>query len=158
MIRFAGLAVLLLSAVSYSFVLVKNENRKLSQIKEICALILHIRNHIESFMTPLGTILRSYNGYGDAFCDFAETAKEHDLLYAAEHCRLFVDEETVRLLLEFSRKIGGGYKEDQLRLCDYYHKRIQEIYSNAKEENQKKLKMYRTLPIMSALSIALMLF
>ena len=45
-IHLTGTAILLLSAVSYSYILIKNENKKLAQTEDICAMILYIKNNI----------------------------------------------------------------------------------------------------------------
>lgn len=156
-IRIAGFAFLILSAVYYSYVLIKNEKRKLNQLEDICSLILYTKNQIDAFMTPIDEIVSSYRGYSEAFTEYMKTAKEHGLSYASENCNLLIGKEADRLFRDFSHKIGCGYKDEEVNLCQYTHAQLSEILQKEREENRKKSKMYKTLPVMSAISIALML-
>ncbi len=156
-IHLTGTAILLLSAVSYSYILIKNENKKLAQTEDICAMILYIKNNIEAFMTPIGDIIQSFSDYSDGFSDYMEAARKHGLLYASEHASLITGKESRRILNEFSRKIGCGYKDEEIRLCQYCHTQMTELLKKERDEFAKKTKMYKTLPIMSAVSIVLML-
>ncbi len=156
-IQIAGTAILLLSAVSYSYILIKNERKKLAQTEDFCRLILYIKNNIDAFMTPIGEILLSFSDYGDSFADFMELAKTHGLSHASAHCTLAIEKESLRILEEFSAKIGCGYKDEELRLCQYSYNQMTELLKKERDEIGKKTKMYKTLPIMSAVSILLML-
>lgn len=152
-----GSACLLISAIAYSYQLIRNAKERLAVLDGLCALILFIKNNIDSFMRPVGEIIASYSGYGESLSTFMEAARTKGLADAARSVRLPMPEGARQLLLEFSETIGSGYKEDALRLCTYCYNGMQEILKREQEETQKKLKLYRTLPVMSAMSVVLLL-
>ena len=155
--RLVGFLVLIGSSVIYSYVLTQNTKKRLAQLEDILSLIRYIKINIESFMTPISKILISFDRYSSSSREFTETAQKHGLQYAADHCTLELGENALRILKDFSQRIGSGYKEDEIRLCEFAYNSLFEIYGQEKEEAKTKNKMVKTLPIMSALSIALML-
>lgn len=153
--RGVGISLLLISALLYSFVLIKNEKRKIAQLKDMCALVLYIRRNIDAFMTPVNEILDSFEGYGDAFSEYMTAAKKYGLPYASDQCQLIQNGEVVRIFTDFTKKIGSGYKADELNLCQYCYAQLEDCLKRETEDSLKKTTMYKTLPIMSALSVIL---
>lgn len=156
-VKFVGSAVMIVSALYYSYLLIKNANRKISQLEGLCTLILYIKNNIDSFMRPVGDIINSFDGYDEAMEAFMESARTHGLAAAAENNTLSVGADAYHILRDFSGKIGCGYKEDEIRLCTYCHNAMQDILNRDREDIRKKMKMYKTLPVMSAMSVVLIL-
>ena len=155
--RILGLGLLLASAFWCSLRLIRGANLRLSQTEGLCALIRYVRNNIDSFMTPIGGILSSFDGYGDSLSDFMEAAREKGLSYGTEHAALAIGERGMSILREFTTKVGTGYKEDEIRLCDYCLRAMEELLEEERVDVGKRMKMYKTLPVMSALSIGLLL-
>jgi len=156
-VQMCGIGILLVSAIYYSYGLIRHAGVRLSQLEDADALILFIRNHIESFMTPLAEILMSFKGYSVHFEEFIRAAREQGMCEAMECGKLEIGPDAERILGEFSRKIGSGFKEDELRLCNYCHSSIAEILKKERDDLNKKMKMYKTLPIMTAMSAVLIL-
>ena len=152
-----GFGLLILSAISLSVSLIRRANQRLSELEELCRLISHIRNNIEAFMMPLSDIFRSFEPHQDAVKEFLSMAEHNGFQYAADHAQLSVGGEGKRILGEFAEKIGAGYREDELRLCTYTLNMMNELLNAEKDEHSKRLKLYKTLPVMSALSVALLL-
>lgn len=156
-LQVCGIGILIVSAVYYSYVLIHHAGIRLSQLEDTGALILFIRNHIESFMTPITEILRSFKGYSVYFEEFVCAAQELGMCEAMECGKLEIGPDAEKVLFEFSKKIGSGFKEDELRLCNYCHSAITEILKKEREDLNRKMKMYKTLPIMTAMSAVLIL-
>lgn len=156
-IRLSGIIVMFFSAVSYSFTLVKNANQRIRQLENICLLISYIKSNIESFIMPIHDILVSFSGYSRDFDSFIERARKFGLKDAAENSDLDIGKTGRCLLSEFCSRIGIGYKEDELRLCSYYYDQLSQLLEEEKDETGRKMKMYKTLPIMSAISVTLLL-
>ena len=87
-----------------------------------------------------------------------EMAKKHGLYYASEHYPMLQKNEVNRTLRTFAKKIGSGYKDEELNLCQYTYATLAECFEKEKAEFMKKAKMYKTLPIMFAISAALLLY
>ena len=126
-VRIAGIVILIFSAGFYSATQIKKEKQKISQLEDMCGLILYIYRNIETFMTPVNDILKSYEDYGKALSEYIETAKKFGLSYAAEHCPLLWENDIAKIFREFSKKIGTGYKEEELSFCKYCHTQLSEV-------------------------------
>lgn len=148
---------MIVSALYYSYLLIKNANRKILQLEGLCSMISYIKNNIDSFMRPVGDIVNSFEGYGETLSSFMELARTHGLAAASESDVLSIGEDAYRILRDFSRQIGCGYKEDEIRLCTYCYNTMQDILNREREDIRKKMKMYKTLPVMSAMSVVLIL-
>ena len=60
-----------------------------------------------------------------------------------------------KILSEYIDKAGGNYEAEELRLCRYTIDALERIQNTARRELQEKTKLYRTLPLMVALSVVL---
>ncbi len=156
-VRIMGFCLLLVSAVYCSFQLIRNAKCRVSELSGLCAMLRHIRSNIDTLNRPLSQILRSYDGYGVALARYGENVRTNGLIYAADNSGLSIGGEGLNLLRTFSEKIGTGYREDALRLCAYTIEAMETILQREREEVGKRMKMYKTLPVMSALSIGLLL-
>lgn len=156
-LKFTGYAIMFLSALYCSYSLIKNANYKISQLEGLCAFILYTKNNIDSFMRPIDDIINSFDGYENSLHDFMETARKHGLVDASTNIPLSIGKEALHILRDFSKNIGNGYKEDELRLCAYTYSAMQEILNRERSDMMKKMKLYKTLPILSATSVVLLL-
>lgn len=156
-VKLTGYAIMFLSALYCSYSLIKNANYKISQLEGLCAFILYTKNNIDSFMRPIDDIINSFDGYENSLNDFMETAREHGLVYASTNASLSIGKEALHILRDFSKNVGNGYKEDELRLCVYTFSAMQDILSRERNDMTKKMKLYKALPILSATSVVLLL-
>ncbi len=159
MAKLIGSVTLILSALYYSYLLLQNAKKKLDGLDALCTMIAYIQNNIETLMRPIGEIVHSFSDYPPTLEPFMACAREMGLKEASIRCASslsFLGSKAYDVLCTFSHSIGCGYREDEIRLCTYCHKALTEIASNERAEMQKKKKLYKTLPVMSALSVVLL--
>ena len=116
-LKLIGSGMLLAVGAFSAYHTARYEKKRLSVLEGWLDLILYIRSQIDCFLTPLPEILAA-----------AEVAIPKDgsgghcaeLSAVLEASSVYLDAENRRLLEAFVREIGLGYREEQLRLCDYY--------------------------------------
>ena len=129
------------------------ERAKCLQAEAFVDLIRNIRLQIDCFGTPLHKILASldealYRSLG-APCDATDF---EELLTGT---LLLVDRDFRKLLWDFAASLGTGYREEELRYCDYYLTRLAPLSQKTREELEKRTRLALILP--PALSAALIL-
>lgn len=156
-IRIIGSAILLCVSIILSQAITSTVRKREVELVEICDLIRFIRNNIDSFLTPIGAILSGYSSPALKRCGFTSAMHISGLAAAVntDGISLFGNER--ELLSAFAEKLGLGYREEEVRLCDYYLAEFTEIAKREKEENDKKSRMYRYLPPLAALSLIIIL-
>ncbi len=151
--RLAGAAILMCASLFLSLRLTAAKRKRERELYEICDLIRYVRNNIDSFLTPLGSIFSKFSSPALDSCGFVEALENGGLSSAAVSEGISLLSNERRLLLAFSEKLGLGYRDEEIRLCDYYYKEFSEIARREREENDKKSKMYKYLPPLAALSL-----
>lgn len=132
------------------------ESEKIKQGEELCALLRHIRSNIDFFLTPVDEILHDYSSPALDRCGFTSVMKEKGLKTALQDGGLTVRGKTIELLSAFSDELGAGYREDELKRCDYYIEKLNDENRAAAEKFLKNKKMYKYLPPLCVLSIIIL--
>ena len=66
-----------------------------------------------------------------------------------------MEREYAALLRDFAASLGTGYREEELRYCDYYLARLTPLAQRTRDELEKRMRLALVLPL--ALSAALIL-
>lgn len=74
-----------------------------------------------------------------------------------QECKAMLKKEDVSLLSAFGQGLGASDIEGQISHCKLYFSMLDEKYQNAKEEFEKKGKLYFMLGVLSGIGIALVL-
>ena len=129
------------------------ERARCLQSEGFVDLIRNIRLQIECFGTPISKIL---SGLDDKlYASLGVKQVPHDLDTLLSQTLLLVDREFLKLLREFAKSLGTGYREEELRYCDYYLARLVPLAQNMRDELEKRVRLALILP--PALSAALIL-
>lgn len=159
-VKTAGSVTLVIAAIYYGTVMICEERSKLITADAICEMMQYVRDNIEHFMKPLPDILASYRNDTLEKIGFLGDVRENGMKYA-QLDRYFgknaVDGEVFAVLSDFCGKIGEGYRNDEIRRCDYAIAQIEKRTAKMKDDFSSKAKIYRTLPPLFALSILLIL-
>ncbi len=118
LIKLLGLTLILTVGSVSAYGAVRYEKRRLSVLDGWLDLIRYIRSQIDCYLKPIDEILRE----GDRKLLGACLAPHptDDLSQILRHSSVYLDGESCRLAEGFVRELGGSYREDQLRRCDYY--------------------------------------
>lgn len=159
-IKTLGSATFVVAAIYYGAIMIREERSKLTTSDAICEMIRYVRDNIEHFMKPLPDIFASYRNDTLERIGFLSDVRENGLRDAQldrYFGKNYVDGEVFAVLADFCGKIGGGYRDDEIRLCDYAIARIEKRTAKMKDDFSSKTKIYRTLPPLFALSILLII-
>lgn len=146
-----GSLLLLGSAALFSYDKIHTARTQVLYLEEWIRFLLYTENHIRSFRTPLPEIIVSFRQ--DTDTEFAATLGEYGLFHTL--ARTPLPNGAHQILSEYIDKAGGYYETEELRLCRYTIDALERIQNDARRELQEKTKLYRTLPLMLALSIVL---
>ncbi|MBO7342242.1 MAG: hypothetical protein J6U87_06130 [Clostridia bacterium] len=151
--KWLGIGLLLCCGVLCGVFLAGFERAKCLQAEGFVDLIRNIRLQIDCFGTPVSKILASLDEKLYAALGAKRGAADlHAMLLST---LLLVDREFTKLLFDFAASLGTGYREEELRYCDYYLERLSPLSQKTREELEKRMRLALILPL--ALSGALIL-
>ena len=145
----------MLCGVSAGVTLLRYERRRYLQAEGFLTLLRTVRLDIDCFSMPVDRILRQCEPGLLAACGVARPAPDMETLL--REARLCLPAEYSRLLWDFAARLGGSYREDQLRCCDYYLARLTPLCDRMRAELPKREKTALLLPAAVAALLALML-
>ena len=151
--KWAGLILLLCCGLGAGRMLAAYETRKCRQAEGFSALIRHIRMQIDCFSLPIARVLSSLDARLCEECGCPAASPDFATLLATT--KLLLPEEGEALLCDFAAALGNGYREEQLRCCDYYLERLAPLCAQLRAELPKRVRLARLLP--AAISAALIL-
>ena len=142
----AGVILLLSSAAALGRGLGQREKRYIQALTQAAELLHHIRRRVDLFSTPCREIL------ADAFTPDGVRYTEERIQALSQE----MGKEGI-LLRSFFEKLGSGYREDTLRLCDDTLSRLQQRLTAAEKEYPARLKLYTAMPLLIAVSILVLI-
>lgn len=92
--------------------------RKLTSLDGFISLLFYIKGQIECFARPRSDILNSLPA--EIFCACNCPHGAGTLEEIVEASRIYLDDETLRLISSFASEFGSTFRDEQLRRCDYY--------------------------------------
>ena len=151
--KLIGLALLAVCGVLGGVLLTRFERAKCLQTEAFVDLIRNVRLQIDCFGTPIGQILASLDD--KLYAALGAPRDPCDLSDLLDKTLLLVDREYAGLLRDFAAALGTGYREEELRYCDYYLARLIPLAQKIRDELEKRIRLALILP--SALAAALVL-
>ena len=156
MIKLLGVGLILSAGSFAAYSTSRFEKRKLSVVDAWIDLILHIRSQIDCYLMPLDEILACTDRETLTGCMCRTPHPELSMLL--ESSSPYFTQEAKRLLTAFVKEIGGSYREEQLRRCDYYVNALRHIRQKIAEELPSKTKVSITLSLCLAVSAVILLW
>ncbi len=123
-IKLVGAVLIGLSGVIMSISYRRFQLRKLNTVDGFISLFFYIKGQIDCFSRPRSDILSSLPAEVFCACNCPRGAETLEELVEAS--RIYLDEETLRLVSSFAAEFGSTFKDEQLRRCDYYISAVSE--------------------------------
>ena len=130
--------------------------RKLRTVDGIISLILYIKGQIECFSRPRSDILSTLPA--EVFCACNCPRGASTLEEVVEACKIYLDEEALRLASAFASEFGSTFRDEQLRRCDYYVGALREERSRVFSSVSQKSRAGGALFICACLGIIILLW
>lgn len=154
--KIAGALFLSVSGVLCAAHLNRRAERRVRQIGGWISLLRFVKGQVECFSLPMGEILARCNPEILAECSFAgdvaPTSFEALLTAAVPD-----DRDTEEILRRFCAEFGRGYREEEMRGCDYFLSQLEARRSELSGKLPAQKKMHTTLCLCSALAVVLLL-
>ena len=145
-IKILGMILILAVGGIASYSSVCYEKRSIFVLDGWIDLIRHIRTEIDCYLTPLNEILEESLS-GD---------KKLESLY--ENTSIYLDGNARHLIEGFTREIGGGYRDEQLRLCDFCIEELRCRRATRASELPTRLKLSVTLSLCISIGSMILLW
>lgn len=156
-VKIIGAVLILASSLGVSAFLTKEGKRKVENLEAIIKLIEYIKRNIDAFLTPLSGIFTGYTCEVLDGCGFGDEMRKNGLVSAVQCGYLMLSENADDELLSFAEKLGGGYRDEEVKRCEYYRS-VFESFAEAEREKQRRNRdLYRYIPPLGALSLLLVL-
>ena len=154
-VKIIGALLITLSALTASISHGRFQKRRLLTVDGFISLLAYIKGRIDCYALPLSEILSSLSLNILYDCNCPEGAETLDEMI--NNSRIYLDEESERLLDSFSLEFGSIFREEQLRRCDYYIEALTEQRGKVYEDVKKRSRVGSALLICSSLGLLILL-
>jgi len=150
-----GVFILVGSGIAGAWAMIRKAQASLHQVDALIAFLRYARIEVECFSMPVSQILqRADQSLIEACGCSARGAERLDDFFV--RCEIS-DKEAYDILQKFANDFGKGYREEQLRECDYYLDMLIRRREELAAHLPKKMKLDATLCICLALAVAVLL-
>ena len=156
MLKILGALLILSVGVFAAFVSVQYEKKRLSVVDGWIDLILYIRGQIDCYLMPLGELLSGSDRALFEACMSPSNAADLPAILGAS--QIYLDGDAKRTLESFVREIGAGYREEQLKRCDFFVASLRTQRDRIAAELPLRIRLCATLCICIALATAILLW
>ncbi len=154
-VKGAGILILTLTAVYYSWYGQQWENKKHRTMKALYEMFLYIQKSIECYAMPLGEIFRNCSNPVLEETEFLPYWKRGELKDAVNTLKGLTP-AVESALLHYAENAGSGYKDAELQLCHNVIAELETALNSQSEMIKNKNKLYRTMPFLFVLSVVLL--
>lgn len=156
MIRLAGGAILVVSAVIWGRRQGESVKKRCAITAALCNFVRYTGERIETFRDPLCDIFSSYRDDVLGECGFIAALKESGAAAAVAAVRDLMCPEDAAIMESFAKKLGATYEAGQRAMCEYTASALQKSAEAQKEELSQKLRLFRVLPALAAASAVIL--
>lgn len=157
MLKIIGSIIIITVGIYISHRLCTDQSVKLNVTEALIDFTEHIRSSIYTSRLPLSEIYATFNDNKLQICGFSYQLTQNGLKSALRTVSDHLSPRSMTSLESFADNLGGINTDTQLRLCEETSKILREEYKKQEELFSKKNKMYKTLPILFATSIIIMM-
>lgn len=154
--KLIGALLMLVTGAAVAKARIAHEKKKLWVLDAWLGLLLYTRAQIDCYLMPLEEIFKSADvelirsaGAGSV------RRSQKELLDAALP---YLDRESARLLTSWLCELGNGYREEQLRRCDYYLAALEKERARLAAALPARLKLCAATSICAAVGTAILLW
>ena len=156
LLRISGAVLLTLSGMVAAYVVNSAESASLSQTEGIIAFIRLCRVRIDCFSLPIGEILRGCGKKELSVCGYTGSIPPRDLSALVFGCRIS-DAAAHKLFSDFASEFGRGYRDEQLKACDYYLSMLEDHRQKLADSLPAKRKRNGAICVCASVALAILL-
>ncbi len=154
--KLAGALLVLASGAFLAFGAVRYERVRLQVHDALISLLFFIKGRIDCYAMPAEQIMRQMDKsiLADCRCP-GQVESIEDLL---PHVKAYLDPETYRVLQAFGAGLGGGFRDEQIKRCDYYIELLREKRTQLEAELPARVKTNGAIWILCAAGAVILLW
>ena len=152
--KFFGGALILIGGAFASVILNGREMQKDTQLSALISLLRFIRTQIDYYCVPVGEIFRRCDKKTLSECGCEVTPEDFGGFLSSLSPP--IEGETRDVLLSFSSQLGAGYKDEEVKNCDYHIARLCDVHEEFKKRS-KAQRRKNTVLCMTAAALAVIL-
>jgi len=153
--KIAGALAVIVSGFVMSYIMNSEATEKWKQSEALISFMRYIKIQIECFALPASEIISRCDAELLASCGFHAQTRPEKFERLFELC-VISDAETKEILSGFAAGFGKGYREEQIKECEYYIELLCERREKLYEELPKKKKLNSTLCVSAAFAIVIL--
>ena len=132
------------------------ERKRIAVMNGWLDLLYYIRTGIDCYLTPLEELFSKAPASLLRACMGDNSLQTPNALL--RRSKPYLDRESADLLESFAREIGGCYRDEQVRRCDYYIATLRALRDKQKSELPGRLRTRTMLCVCGAFGLAIMLW
>ena len=137
-VKIIGAILMAVSGVIIGLSRRRFEWRKLQTIDGFMSLLFYIKGQIDCYARPRSEILETLPA--EVFCACNCPGGASTLEELVEASKIYLDDESLRLVSAFAAEFGSTFRDEQLRRCDYYISALGEqrriLFSSVKDKGR----------------------
>lgn len=154
--KLLGSLLILAAGGGAAFLSARTERRQLTVLDGWIDLIALVRARIDCYLTPLDEIFSALDPDLVRRCGGTLPCRSCAVLLRSASPEL--SSEGRRLIGAFVTGIGDGYREEQVRACDYYLDALRELRKKTAAELPARIRVRVALCLTAALGAAILLW
>lgn len=156
MLRLIGCGLILAAGCGAALLCVRTQRRRLEVLDAWIELIAHARLQIDHFLTPKDEILATADA--ELLRRLGGVPADSSFPSLLRQTEGQLSDGARRLVVSFVEGIGNGYREEQVRACDYYIDALRVLYGREAEALPARMRVQVALCLTTALGAAILLW
>lgn len=154
--KIIGALILIASGIGFAVSAARFERVRLQVHDGLISLIFHIKGRIDCYAMPAEQILLQMDKGILADCRCPGQVESIEALLP--HVKPYLDRETYRVLQAFGQGLGGGFRDEQIKRCDYYIELLRQKRVQLEEGLAARARTNGTLWILCAVGAVILLW
>ena len=154
--KLAGALLVLASGIGFAIGAARYERTRLQVHDALISLIFFIKGRIDCYAMPVEQIMLEMDKGILADCRCPGQVESIEALLP--HVRSYLDPETYRVLQSFGTGLGGGFRDEQIKRCDYYIELLREKRMQLESELPARARMNGVIWILCAAGAVILLW
>ena len=154
--KLAGALLVLASGIGFAIGAARYERTRLQVHDALISLIFFVKGRIDCYAMPVEQIMLEMDKGILADCRCPGQVESIEALLP--HVRSYLDPETYRVLQSFGAGLGSGFRDEQIKRCDYYIELLRQKRMQLESELPARVRTNGMIWILCAVGAVILLW
>ena len=154
--KIAGAILVLASGTGLALGAARYERARLRVHDALISMIFYIKGRIDCYAMPVEQIMLTMDKSILADCRCPGQVDSIEALLP--HVKSYLDPETYRVLQSFGAGLGSGFRDEQIKRCDYYIELLREKRAQLESELPARVKTNGAIWMLCAAGAVILLW